>query len=625
MTTKVRFVNTEEVSNELIYYNLDVINSSQVDTGTGSDPNVKFEETRSTPILADASKYNFSIVRFTINGANKDLPLFIPIANKVQSNTTEAVVVSGTNNLFYITYPDTAQTIQLTYAVTITTGTYTTSSFLTALSSAITTALSGGTASTYKPTSVSVSYVSNTNNVSIVFNYSGTGLNYPTHYQALLFYDQTTYATLGSATLFGGWVTSPPGTDGNPVLPSPNFVTFPNNFSSSITRSSPTPVEIQPYTPINTLYDTIYSVTIAGQYTKGTTTYTITPVTKFITWYPETTDVPQPSVNPDGTINQRISDKYWWCYTYKHWVDCVNRTLTDVMTAVATQLTASTGTTITLISNPPVVSYNQNTNLFSIAFDSYGFGCNTNTYLNALVSSVQSGYTLNIVSPINQDQRLCNTSGTIANENFSLFFNSNMFGLFTNFNNIYYGLEAVSNNGMDNLIVCSNEQTASYNPYAFNTTSGTIVATSTLNSAYPKVLFIATQDYASTSSLWSPIASIVFCSTLLPTLPENISAPVVLNSGNNTSQNTSLNAFTPIITDISLPMATAGDYRQFISYTPSAEYRLTSLGTSQVDVREMNISVFWKHRLTGELVPLTLFNQSSVSLKILFRKRNGGK
>ena len=271
------------------------------------------------------------------------------------------------------------------------------------------------------------------------------------------------------------------------------------------------------------------------------------------------------------------------------------------------------------------MSYNPNSNLFSIAFDSYGFGCNTNTYLNAIATAVQPGYTIDIVSPINQDQRLCNQSGTNANENFSLFFNSNAMGLFTNFNNIYYGLESVSNNGMDNLIVCSNEQTSQYNPYAFNTTSGTIVLTSSLNSAYPKVLFVMTQDYPSTSSLWSPIASIVFCSTLLPTLPENISAPVILNSGNNTTQNTSLNAFTPIITDIALPMATAGDYRQFISYTPSAEYRLTSLGTSQVDVREMNITVYWKHRLSGELVPLTLFNQSSVSLNVLFRRRGGGK
>ena len=615
MATKVRFVNTEEVSNELIYYNLDVINSSQVDTGTGSDPIVKFEETRSTPILTDASKYNFSIVRFTINGANKDLPLFIPIANKNQSNTTQAVVVTGTNNQFNISFsPDDTGQGYLT-SFTLTTGTYTPTAFLTYLNGVLSTWIAGLPSTTYKPSTLVFSFVPNSYYLNCALTWNTT----PGPRTGLVFNFQASVPSQcypGNWELLGQFVY----TNGA------NAILFQAGGPTSQTLTSTQPIQLSPYgTKINTLYDTIYSITLAGQYIQGTTTYTITPVTKAITWYPETTDIPQPTLNPDGTINQRIADKYWWCYTYKHWVDCVNRSLTDAMTQVATQLTASAGTTITLISNAPVLSYNQNSNLFIIAFDSYGFGCNTNTYLNALVSSVQPGYTLDIVSPINQDQRLCNQSGTTANENFSLFFNSNMFGLFSNFNNIYYGLESISNNGMDNLIVCSNEQTASYNPYTFNTTSGTIVATSTLNSAYPKVLFVMTQDYASTSSLWCPIASIVFCSTLLPAVPENISAPVVLNSGNNTSQNTSLNAFTPIITDIALPMATAGDYRQFISYTPSAEYRLTSLGTSQVDVREMNISVFWKHRLTGELVPLTLFNQSSVSLKILFRKRNGGR
>lgn len=617
MATKVRFVNTEEVSNELIYYNLDVINSSQVDAGTGSDPIVKFEETRSTPILTDASKYNFSIVRFTINGANKDLPLFIPIANKNQSNTTQAVVVTGTNNTFFISYSRVG-TDQAATTLTLTTGTYTPTTFLTHLNSVVATFVSAQSSYTNNPTSIVFSYAPNSTNLQVTYAFTN-GNPITSAFGFILGFSQSfglqPTTPLGSYYLFGqwgGWVR-----DQYSVL-------FPQTATGS-GGPAPNPVQEQPYKQINTLYDTIYSITLAGQYINGTTTYTITPVTKAITWYPETTDIPQPTLNPDGTINQRVSDKYWWCYTYKHWVDCVNRSLTDAMTQVATQLTATTGTTITLISNAPVLSYNQTSNLFSIAFDSYGFGCNTNTYLNGIATSVQPGYTLDIVSPINQDERLCNQSGTTANENFSLFFNSNMFGLFSNFNNIYYGLESISNNGMDNLIVCSNEQTASYNPYTFNTTSGTIVATSTLNSAYPKVLFVMTQDYASTSSLWSPISSIVFCSTLLPTVPENISAPVVLNSGNNTSQNTSLNAFTPIITDIALPMATAGDYRQFISYTPSAEYRLTSLGTSQVDVREMNISVFWKHRLTGELVPLTLFNQSSVSLKILFRKRNGGR
>jgi len=72
-------------------------------------------------------------------------------------------------------------------------------------------------------------------------------------------------------------------------------------------------------------------------------------------------------------------------------------------------------------------------------------------------------------------------------------------------------------------------------------------------------------------------------------------------------------------------MGAASDWRQFISYTPTSEYRLTSMGASDVDVRNIDIQVFWKARLTGELFPINMFNQSSVSMKVLFRLRNGGK
>jgi hypothetical protein len=66
-----------DIQSELLYYNLDVVNGSQYDNGT-SDPVLKFEETRSQSIIKDASRYNFSIVRFSMDGPNKDLPLFIP-------------------------------------------------------------------------------------------------------------------------------------------------------------------------------------------------------------------------------------------------------------------------------------------------------------------------------------------------------------------------------------------------------------------------------------------------------------------------------------------------------------------------------------------------------------------
>ena len=77
----------DSVAPDIIYYNGDIINN-QTDTPTQgtrtiTDPQIRFSETRDTALIKDASLYNFSIVRFTMNGAGKDLPLMMP---QIQTN-----------------------------------------------------------------------------------------------------------------------------------------------------------------------------------------------------------------------------------------------------------------------------------------------------------------------------------------------------------------------------------------------------------------------------------------------------------------------------------------------------------------------------------------------------------
>jgi hypothetical protein len=572
MATRTIVRDTDRPSNELIYYNLDIVNSNTLDSGSGTDPVVKFEDTRSTTLLKDASKYNFSIVRFNLNGPNKDLPLFIPIMQTQQSAFSVSRDTPITCSLYV-----TNSTGTISGTVPIPTGNYSALTFLSILNLALATAAnaspltgllngvpvasfnsSGYLQITLPPattqTSGSVGITTNTNFANLTgFTTNGgngsSGINY-------------------FVSLSGGIITAP----------------------AAISTSAP--------------YNTIYSVTITGKV--GTATYT---AQKYVQWWPESTDVPVPQLS-NGILTQSLNNRYWWCYTYKHWLDCVNRAFSDCITQIGTLANA------TIITLAPFITYNSN-GLFSIAFDSNGFGDNT------------LAGTFPVINPINQDQRL---SWSSQNENFQLYFNSNMFGLFTNFNNYYIGADNTTapDYGRDNLIVCTNEQTATYNPLVVDPgkpglPSAVVTSSALTPTAWPRTLFITTQNYASTSSLWSPISSIVFCSTLLPTLSENTSAPNILGSGDNTLQNTTTNAFSPIITDIALSMSSASDWRQFISYTPTSEYRLTSMGTSDVDVRNIDIQVFWKARLTGELFPINMFNQSSVSMKVLFRLRNGGK
>jgi hypothetical protein len=181
-----------------------------------------------------------------------------------------------------------------------------------------------------------------------------------------------------------------------------------------------------------------------------------------------------------------------------------------------------------------------------------------------------------------------------------------MFGLFTNFNNRYTG----------------NEPTGQVNQIIFQNLLGTNKYTDPDTSL---VWYKQVQDYNSTSSLWSPISAIVFTSTLIPVFPENTGQPIIYGAGNDVANaNNSTSAFQPIITDIALPLNKADDYRGFIEYVPTAEYRLSAFTSSKQELRNIDVQVFWKARLDNNLYPVRMFNQSAVSIKMMFRKKSAG-
>ena len=118
---------------DYIYYNADIVNQRASDQTSGfvvPNPQIRFNETRDSTIIRDASKYNFSIVRFTMNGPGLDLPLFIPDIQENQSdinktsygvgytytqqwNTSQGVQTFNLNSdLFFVTYsPEILNTI----------------------------------------------------------------------------------------------------------------------------------------------------------------------------------------------------------------------------------------------------------------------------------------------------------------------------------------------------------------------------------------------------------------------------------------------------------------------------------------------------------------------------------
>jgi hypothetical protein len=306
--------------------------------------------------------------------------------------------------------------------------------------------------------------------------------------------------------------------------------------------------------------------------------------TTAIQYRPETLDPRLAPVPPSSTVDEGqdiAPNRYYWVYTYANWVDQINATLGKCLGGIQAQFKTwyqafpSAGVAPTLITSPPKVTYNPANGLFSIYADTYGFGG----------ESRQSQY----IDPN-------------ADESFELYFNAPMFMLLANFENEYYG-----DVDLTNKIVTGNVSDLYQN----------IIS---IGSPLDKSFWVMTQDYESTSSLWSPVDSIVFSSGLLPIVVENTSDPIRTNSNNLGTTQTS-KGFDPVITDVALEQMSASSYRGFFQYVPTGEYRLSSMLRSKTPIVTFDVTCFWKSRLNGKLYPLQMPVGSSASIKIMLRRR----
>ena len=128
--------------------------------------------------------------------------------------------------------------------------------------------------------------------------------------------------------------------------------------------------------------------------------------------------------------------------------------------------------------------------------------------------------------------------------------------------------------------------------------------------------FIATRQQYSTISEWTPVSSLVFTSSTLPIVVNQLSDPKLFQNNNLIQLDRPGNNFANIITDLTTEDQS---FRGSLLYIPSAEYRWISLTTSQ-PISQIDIQVYWKAK-TGKLIPFTLPSGGSCSLKILFRKK----
>lgn len=649
---------------DYLYYNADIINNTTDDQAGGvavQDPNIVFNETRDAALIQDASDYFFSIVRFAMDGPNKDLPLFIPV---VQTGT-------GQTNVNLTTY-GLSIPLQTFWASAVDGKTY--------------------QFNTTPPTRF-IQYETETKNPRLAPqpntlaapNYQGL-FNVLTQYKIGDIVASTINVTYGNGGPPYFQVRNPDTWNGERAYPTGSWVKW-----SGIGYTNIAPVAYSP-TNSNPSPTAAPGIWVAGVPIG-------TPTSSGTFWQPCPANL--------GS-QQDLSTRYYWVYTYQHWLDLVNRTIVSPQDLSLSSLVVSTPVSclgdlfyqflddwttsgipdpfpfdtvqdfINYLGQPPRME--RESNKFVLYGDSDVFG----TRLEPFTPGVPAPYGPGPTTP---------TATLALPPVMRVFFNSNMYGLFTNFQNTYWNFTtSVAGDGLlDGLgptavlydpaqsyapglpvvYTGSNGKRSGYYAIVPATTPGNDPETNTPvewsttpsssgvplgyvnqilfpNKFYQNIVDYRLSPYAGTpplgyvplaeqkpywrieqeqpsdDSLWSPIGSIVFTSTLLPVKAEQVGPPLQLGVGNiGNSSATAQSAFQPIITDIALDTSTlgAGAYRSLIYYAPTAEYRLSDFGASKQPIRNIDVQVFWKCRLNAELYPIQMFNLSSVSFKMMFKKK----
>lgn len=291
-------------------------------------------------------------------------------------------------------------------------------------------------------------------------------------------------------------------------------------------------------------------------------------------------NIPLPS---EPILNVDRQGTYYWLYSYDHFSKLINTTIQSCFDDIDTQLNLIVAQSVA--TQPAKIVYNENNRLFDFYFDARGWS----------------------------DLSSCNDSiGTSSSEIFTMSFNSDLYYLLSNFNYKNVGTSIGATTLPYQFIIENKNYKNYYNP--------STVATNLNPPPSTSGYWIMSQNYESTSSLWNPCSSIVFTSGTLPLVNELTGAPTVF-SDNLGTQTT--NAFQPVITDIALGMDNgASSYREFISYVPSAEYRLSSFMNNEQPLKQIDIQIFWKSRLDLKLYPIALPAFSSSSIKIMFKKKH---
>jgi len=319
-----------------------------------------------------------------------------------------------------------------------------------------------------------------------------------------------------------------------------------------------------------------------------------------IIWTPQITTA---NISTSELSTQDFGNEYYWCFSYDHIIGLVNTAFQSAYNTINSLASAYWGTLAGagsypgLLTTPPKMVYSPDTKRFSIYYNNQGFGWKTGDSLAVVPTSPATG----------------------QGEQWTLFSNSNFYGLFSYFPTNYLGGDIATNNSLGLPGACWEYLVFNKQPFLNLYRPGNVSSITISNTPQ---FWIMEQSMVSTSTLLSPVENITFTTALIPVINEKVSAPLQLGQGNVVQPASGLANFSPIITDISVPLVNGDGYNEYTAYIPTAEYRLSDMTNSPTDIKAIDVQVYWKCRLDGKLYPVKMFNQSTFSLKIMFRHKD---
>ena len=136
--------------------------------------------------------------------------------------------------------------------------------------------------------------------------------------------------------------------------------------------------------------------------------------------------------------------------------------------------------------------------------------------------------------------------------------------------------------------------------------------------ASPAWYLVMIQDFESTSSLWSPVASIVIATTFITVREEYSGTPITLGTG-NLGSNATTSSFQKVLLEVPIQDLPQVGLKGLIQYKPQVE-TFSSLGSSRAELKNIDVLFQWRNRLTNSLMPLELSNSGSATIRLLFKK-----